>query len=66
MQVRQLITEEDRAVSGLIREPSRMYRREAEWRRLERYGRQRALGQDIAHSDVARMVDECRAEDSQD
>ena len=43
-QVRQLMQEEDRTVSGLVREAIRLYMREANWGRVERYGRERARG----------------------
>ena len=51
-QVRQLMKEEDRTMSGLIRESLRLYMQEAEWRRLQRYGRLRAQEQGIAPEDV--------------
>ena len=35
-------------MGGLIREAVRLYMREVEWRRLERYGRRRARDQGIA------------------
>ena len=65
-QVRQLMKEEDRTMSGLIREALRLYMQEAEWRRLERYGTRRAREQSIAPEDVERLVDDNRAEGSQD
>ena len=61
-QVRQLTKEEDRTMSGLIREALRLYIQEAEWRRLERYGSRRARERGIAPEDVERLVDENRAE----
>ena len=65
-QVRQLMKEEDRTMSGLIREALRLYMQEAEWRRLQRYGTRRAGEQGIGPEDVERLVDEYRAEGSQD
>ena len=53
-------------MSGLIREALRLYMQEAEWRRLERYGTRRAREQSIAPEDVERLVDDNRAEGSQD
>ena len=61
-QVRQLMKEEDRTMSGLIREALRLYMREADWRRLERYGQRRVRGQGSAPEDVERLVDEYRTE----
>ena len=55
-QVRQLMEEEDRTMSGLVREALRLYMREAEGRRLERYGQRPARGQGIAPEDVERPV----------
>ncbi len=65
-QVRQLMKEEDRTMSGLIREALRLYMQETDWRRLQRYGRRRAREQGIAPEDVERLVDERRTEGSQD
>ena len=58
--------EGDYTVSGLIREAIRLYMLEVECRRLERYGRQHARGQDVGYDNVAGMVDEYRTEYSQD
>ncbi len=65
-QVRQLMKEEDRTMSGLIREALRLYMHEGEWRRLQRYGQRRGREQGIAPEDVERLVDDYRAEGSQE
>ena len=65
-QVRQLMNEEDRTMSGLIREALRLYMQEAEWRRIQRHGQRRAREQGIAPEDVERLVDDYRAEGSQE
>ena len=58
--------EEDRTMSGLIREALRLYMQEAEGRRIQRYGQRRAQEQGIAPEDVERLVDDYRAEGSQE
>ena len=65
-QVRQVMKEEGRTMSELVREALRQYMEEREWRRLERYGRLRAREQDTTPEDVERLVDEHRAEGSSD
>lgn len=63
-QVRQVMKEEGRTMSELVREALRVYMEEREWRRLERYGRLRAREQGTQPEDVERLVDEHRAEGS--
>ncbi len=65
-QVRQVMKEEGRTMSELVREALRVYMEEREWRRLQRYGRLRARERGIAFEDVEQLVDEHRAEDSPD
>ena len=65
-QVRQLMKAEDRTMSGLIREALRLYMQEAEWRRIQRYGQRRAREHGIAPEDAERLVDDYRAEGSQE
>ena len=65
-QVRQLMKAEDRTMSGLIREALRLYMQEAEWRRIQRFGQRRAREQGIAPEDAERLVDDYRAEGSQE
>ena len=60
-QVRQVMAEEDRTMSQLIREALRLYMDDREWRSLVRYGQRRAREQGIAPEDVERLVDELRA-----
>ena len=62
--VQQVMKEEGRTMSELVREALRQYMEEREWRRLERYGRLRAREQDARPEDVERLVDEHRAEDN--
>ena len=65
-QVRQVMKGEGRTMSELVREALRVYMEEREWRRLQRYGRLRAREQGIAPEDAERLLDEHRAEGSQD
>ena len=60
-QVRQVMAEEDRTMSQLIREALRLYMDDREWRVLVRYGQRRAREQGISPEDVERLVDELRA-----
>ena len=60
-QVREVMAEEDRTMSQLIREALRLYMDDREWRSLVRYGQRRAREQGIAPEDVERLVDELRA-----
>ena len=64
-QVREVMAEEDRTMSQLIREALRLYMDDREWRSLVRYGQRRAREQGIAPEDVERLVDEFRAKGSQ-
>ena len=63
--VREVMAEEDRTMSELIREALRLYMDDREWRSLVRYGQRRAREQGIAPEDVERLVDEFRAKGSQ-
>ena len=63
-QVRQVMKDEGRTMSELVREALRVYMEEREWRRLQRYGRLRAREQGIVPEDMERLVDEHRAEGS--
>ena len=65
-QVREVMKDEGRTMSELVREALRVYMEEREWRRLQRYGRLRAREQNLAPEDVERLVDEHRAEGSPD
>ena len=63
--VRQVMAEEGRTMSELVREALRLYMDDREWRSLVRYGQRRAREQGIAPEDLERLVDEFRAEGSQ-
>ena len=63
--VREVMAEEDRTMSELIREALRLYMDDREWRSLVRHGQRRAREQGIAPEDVERLVDEFRAKGSQ-
>ena len=63
--VREVMAEEDRTMSELVREALRLYMDDREWRSLVRYGQRRAREQGIAPEDVERLVDEFRAKGSQ-
>ena len=63
--VRQVMADEDRTMSELVREALRLYMDDREWRSLVRYGQRRAREQGIAPEDVERLVDEFRAKGSQ-
>ncbi len=52
--------EENRTRSELIREALRRYIADREWRRLQRYGIERARSLGLQEADVARLVDEHR------
>ena len=60
--VRQVMHEEGRTMSELIREALRLYMDDREWRSLVRHGQRRAREQGVAPEDVERLVDELRAE----
>ena len=59
--VRQVMAEEDRTMSELVREALRLYMDDREWRSLVSYGQRRAREQGISPEDVERLVDELRA-----
>ena len=65
-QVQRVLKEEGRSMSEFLRGALRPYMQKGEWRRLQRYGTLRARKQGIAPEDVERLVDEYRAEGSQD
>ena len=65
-QVRQVMKDEGRTMSELVREALRVYMEEREWRRLQRYGRLRARERGIAPEDVEHLVYEHRTEGSSD
>ncbi len=62
--IRQVMAEEGRTMSELVREALRLYMDDREWRSLVRYGQRRAREQGIAPEDVERLVDEFRAKGS--
>ena len=64
-QVKQVMAEEDRTMSSLIREALRLYMDDREWRSLVRYGQRRAREQGIAPEDVERLVEELRAKQAE-
>ena len=64
-QVKQVMAEEDRTMSSLIREALRLYMDDREWRSLVRYGQHRAREQGIAPEDVERLVEELRAKQAE-
>ena len=64
-QVKQVMAEEDRTMSSLIREALRLYMDDREWRSLVRYGQRRAREQVIAPEDVERLVEELRAKQAE-
>ena len=55
-QVRQLVQEEGRTMSELIREALRLYMDDREWRSLLRYGQRRAREMGISPEDVERLA----------
>ena len=65
-QVRQLMQEEGRTMSELIREALRLYMDDREWRSLLRYGQRRARELGISLEDVERLLEEYRAGKSQE
>ena len=65
-QVRQVMEEEGRTMSELIREALRTYMQEREWNRLVRYGQRRAREQGITPEEVERLVNEHRAKTQPD
>jgi CopG family transcriptional regulator/antitoxin EndoAI len=61
-QIEEIMREEGRTRSELLREALRRYIEDREWRRVLRYGEQRAREQGIRPEDVDRLVREYRAE----
>ena len=60
--VEEVMREEGRTKSELLREALRRYIEEREWKQILRYGERRARAQGIAPDDVESLVDEHRAE----
>ncbi|MYA19020.1 MAG: ribbon-helix-helix protein, CopG family [Chloroflexi bacterium] len=60
--VDQLVEQEGRSRSELLREALRRYIDDCEWQRLLEYGERRARALGIGPEDVERLVDEYRAE----
>ena len=65
-QVRQLMQEEGRTMSELIREALRLYMNDREWRSLLRHGQRRAREMGISPEDVERLLEEYRHRSIQD
>ena len=65
-QVEEIMREEGRTKSELLREALRRYMLAREWRSLARYGQQRAEELGITPDDVERLIDESRAEKRQE
>ncbi|MBI2873046.1 MAG: ribbon-helix-helix protein, CopG family [Chloroflexi bacterium] len=63
--VQELMKEEGRTKSELLREAIRRYIEEREWRLLLKYGERRARERGLAPEDVERLVDEYRSETAQ-
>lgn len=61
----EIMRQEGRTKSELLREALRRYIEDREWRQILRYGEQRAREQGIAPGDTDRLVDEYRTETSQ-
>ena len=62
--VEEIMKQEGRTRSELLREALRRYIEEREWRELFRYGEQRAREQGLTPQDVERLVEEYRVEAS--
>jgi CopG family transcriptional regulator/antitoxin EndoAI len=62
--VEEIMRQEGRTRSELLREALRRYIEEREWRRLLRYGENRAREQGIGPQEVERLVGDYRAEAS--
>ena len=62
--VEEIMKQEGRTKSELLREALRRYIEEREWRQLYRYGEQKAREQGIGRGDVEHLVGEYRAEAS--
>lgn len=65
-EVEKIAKEENRTKSELIREALRRYIENREFRRLQRFGAKQAKKLGIKEGDVQRIVDEYRAEQSND
>ncbi len=63
--VTEIMKDEGRTKSELLREALRRYIEDREWRKLLRHGEQRAREQGIHPEDVESVVNEYRAEESQ-
>ncbi len=57
-QIKQVMEEEDRNLSQVIREALRLYMDNREWRRLVRFGQRRARGQGLALGGADKPVQE--------
>jgi CopG family transcriptional regulator/antitoxin EndoAI len=64
-QVEEVMREEGRTRSELLREALRRYLEGREWGRILRYGQRRATELGIAPEDVERLIDEYRTETQQ-
>ena len=60
--VEEMVKEEGRSRSALLREALSRYMEENEWRKLLRYGEQRTLDLKINPEDVSPLVEEYRAD----
>ena len=60
--VEDMVKQEGRSRSALLREALSRYMEENEWQQLLRYGEQRTREQQINPEDVSRLVEEYRAE----
>ena len=65
-QVEEIMKEEGRTKSELLREALRRYMLAREWRGLARYGQRRAEELGITPDDVERLIDESRSEQRQE
>ena len=61
-QVEEVVKQEGRSRSALLREALYCYLEENEWRKLLRYGEQRTRDLKIIPEDVSRLVEEHRAD----
>ena len=60
--VEEMVKQEGRSRSALLREALSRYMEENEWQQLLRYGEQRTSEQQISSEDVSRLVEEYRAD----
>ena len=60
--VEEMVKQEGRSRSALLREAMSRYMEESEWQQLLRYGEQRTREQQINPEDVSRLVEEYRAD----